>query len=549
MEVFPGSGLTLLDGTLPVWSSSSRVATSGGYLTFGGGYGGPVSAAPGDGGFVALDASVTDPLAAAKNATLTFWIRTTQIGSYSGNWDAPAVIASEYAGNTNDIQWGVLDPTGRIGLNVGDDDGVFSATPINDGTWHHVAITATSPTDPGPGPVELTVQVFVDGVLSTTGTTADPRFGLPLLNMLRGFGNTNRFDIAPGGAAADLAFDQNALRASLDDVRIYDKVLTADQVKAVQLVESGYHDTAIANDGSALKLAVSVSDATGLSVSGLAAGMTIGDGTAANTITATGEDQVIAIPIAGAGAWNLANLQVSGTGSATLAFQATNANAASEKTTTTYINVVTGETLKAGTAAADTLTGTAGADLLAGQGGDDVIGGLAGNDRLLGGAGADTLDGGAGRDVLVGGAGDDRLIGGLGADVFAWSLADRGPGGTAAVDRISDFDLAAPSSGGDALDLRDLLQGEVLTRGGSHNLDQYLDFQVVGGNTEIRISSSGGFAGGSYVAGAEDQRIVLEGVDLIAGLGLAPGATDGQILQELLNRGKLVVDGGGGTGP
>ena len=88
------------------------------------------------------------------------------------------------------------------------------------------------------------------------------------------------------------------------------------------------------------------------------------------------------------------------------------------------------------------------------------------------------------------------------------------------------------------LDLRDLLQGEAA----SATLDRYLDFNVVGGNTEIRISSSGGFTGGTYAAGSEDQRIVLDGVDLRATLGLGASPTDLQIINELITRGKLVTD-------
>jgi large repetitive protein len=168
--------------------------------------------------------------------------------------------------------------------------------------------------------------------------------------------------------------------------------------------------------------------------------------------------------------------------------------------------------------------------------------GTAGDDALSGGGGAQTLVGGAGDDILMGGAGNDSLTGGTGADVFVWRLADKGPAGTPALDRISDFDLA---SGGDALDLRDLLVGENTT-GGTGNLDRYLDFDTTTtpGSTIIRISSSGGFTGGGFVSGAHDQTITLENVNLrSAGFGLTGSATDAQIIQELLNRQKLTVDG------
>ena len=61
------------------------------------------------------------------------------------------------------------------------------------------------------------------------------------------------------------------------------------------------------------------------------------------------------------------------------------------------------------------------------------------------------------------------------------------------------------------------------------------------GSTVLRVSSSGGFTQGQYNACAEDQRIVLEGVDLRSSLGLGGQASDTQIIQELLNRNKLEV--------
>jgi VCBS repeat-containing protein len=189
----------------------------------------------------------------------------------------------------------------------------------------------------------------------------------------------------------------------------------------------------------------------------------------------------------------------------------------------------------------DAVNGSDNRDRLAGNDGNDTLNGEGGDDALYGGAGNDTLDGGTGNDALDGGPGDDRLVGGAGSDVFAWTLFDRGTGGTPARDTVAGFDAAPRSAGGDVLDLRDLLVGE-----STGTLDRYLDFAPAGaGGTELRISSTGGFTGGSYVATAEDQRIVFEGLDLRAALGLAGTASDATIIQTLLDRAKLVVDAGG----
>ena len=61
---------------------------------------------------------------------------------------------------------------------------------------------------------------------------------------------------------------------------------------------------------------------------------------------------------------------------------------------------------------------------------------------------------------------------------------------------------------------------------------------MAGGSTTIQISSGGGFSGG-YNASAVDQSIVLQNVDLTSGGVLA---TDQQIIQDLLQKSKLVVD-------
>ena len=195
------------------------------------------------------------------------------------------------------------------------------------------------------------------------------------------------------------------------------------------------------------------------------------------------------------------------------------------------------------------VTGNAADNRITGNDGNNVLIGGAGDDRILGGRGNDTLSGDAG--PLAGG--------GAGKDIFEWNLADRGTPGSPAVDTITDFtyggsttssvvpsgDLMAQHT--DVLDLRDLLQGEhssSVVIGGmpvEGNLQNYIDVSVSGGNTTLRISSTGGFTGGTYVAGAEDQRIVLTGVDLYAATGVTAG-NEAELLRRMLSNGTLVVD-------
>nr|WP_096668985.1 VCBS domain-containing protein [Polaromonas sp. AET17H-212] len=182
--------------------------------------------------------------------------------------------------------------------------------------------------------------------------------------------------------------------------------------------------------------------------------------------------------------------------------------------------------------------------VLIGTSGADVLLGGSGNDSLSGGAGNDTLIGGSGADTLIGGAGNDTLTGGAGADIFEWKLADRGAAGTPAIDTVTDFNTALPAGGGDILDLRDLLVGE-MAGAGPGNLANFLHFEKSGSDTIVHISSTGGFSSDPHavgapsgvVTGAVDQRIVLSGVDMIGVY-----TTDQQVIQDLLTRGKLNTD-------
>ncbi|NTV09949.1 MAG: type I secretion C-terminal target domain-containing protein, partial [Zoogloea sp.] len=190
-----------------------------------------------------------------------------------------------------------------------------------------------------------------------------------------------------------------------------------------------------------------------------------------------------------------------------------------------------------GTSGADVMNGTTGSDRLYGYAGDDTLNGGDGNDLLRGGAGSDTLNGGNGNDILIGGPGNDTLTGGLGSDVFRWELADKGTTGHPAVDNVKDFNTAAPSAGGDVLDLKDLLQGETHLGNDAGNLGSFLHFERSGNDTVIHVSSGGGFSGG-FAAGATDQQIVLQGVDLTNN----NANSDTQIIQNLLQQGKLHTD-------
>lgn len=148
-------------------------------------------------------------------ASLAFWIRTTQTGNDTA-WQAPGVTGVEAVGSADDIFWGWLDASGRIGLSVGNTFGVDtrSTQPINDGTWHHVVLTRDH--------VAGTFKIYINGSLNQSGTIATGLIGTP-------FSSIGKIDnTAAGGSAPGQYFD-----GQLDEVRIYDQVLDDAQVTAI----------------------------------------------------------------------------------------------------------------------------------------------------------------------------------------------------------------------------------------------------------------------------------------------------------------------------
>ncbi|WP_295539006.1 Ig-like domain-containing protein [uncultured Pseudacidovorax sp.] len=176
------------------------------------------------------------------------------------------------------------------------------------------------------------------------------------------------------------------------------------------------------------------------------------------------------------------------------------------------------------------LTTTTGQNYTGTDHGDRIVGST-GNDTINGGAGDDSIRGGDGADSIRGGAGNDILTGGAGADTFVWKLGDQGTTQAPARDIVTDFGTASKASGGDVLDLRDLLQGENHNTGVG-NLGSFLHFSKSGSDTVIDVKHDGAAGGGVT------QQIVLSNVDLTANNTL----NDAAIIQNLLNQGKLITD-------
>ncbi len=188
------------------------------------------------------------------------------------------------------------------------------------------------------------------------------------------------------------------------------------------------------------------------------------------------------------------------------------------------------------TVVGETLTGGSGDDTMMGGTGNDILYGDEGKDHLEGGSGNDALYGEEGKDSLKGGLGNDLLYGGEGKDIFAWSPEDIGTPGNPEVDTIADF-----KHQNDRIDLSSLLEGVEVGQRDIGNLLSYINVGKEGSDTVLHISSQGGFDNGEYHPGKEDQRIVIENVDLTVQTG--SDVDQARTLLNMLKNDNLNVNG------
>lgn len=104
-------------------------------------------------------------------------------------------------------------------------------------------------------------------------------------------------------------------------------------------------------------------------------------------------------------------------------------------------------------------------------------------ENVIGSAFEDTIIGNTFSNVISGGNGSDTLTGNAGADVFVYMNGAEG------IDTITDFSRGAA---GDALDLRDVLDGFSGYDGSNAFSGGFLQFNASGGDTLVQVDSDGG---------------------------------------------------------
>jgi MSHA biogenesis protein MshQ len=154
--------------------------------------------------------AITDPFDTLKGtASLSFWIRTTQVGSNT-IWVAPGITGVEERGGTDDIFWGWISEDGQIGITAKSNDNTSKSTiPINDGQWHHIVLTRHADTG--------NYQIFIDGNLNKSGVTGT---GI----VTRNFSSIGRIQDS---------YSLLNFQGDLDEVKVFPSVLSSEQVQSL----------------------------------------------------------------------------------------------------------------------------------------------------------------------------------------------------------------------------------------------------------------------------------------------------------------------------
>ena len=196
------------DGTLvngPVWTTG----VDGGALSF-----------DGSDDRVDLDRSVLDT---ADDITAAFWLRTTDTG-------AQAIVSGANASNSNEYMVYLVDDTHlRLYVGTAENEGVVWQIPsIADGQWHHLAVVRNS------GPEHA--YLYIDG--SYYGGWAVTKAMDPVTIEALVIGQDQ--DSVGGGFQAN-----EALNADLDDVQLYDRVLSDEEIAALASTSANAAPTAV----------------------------------------------------------------------------------------------------------------------------------------------------------------------------------------------------------------------------------------------------------------------------------------------------------------
>jgi Concanavalin A-like lectin/glucanases superfamily len=160
----------------------------------------------------------------AGTFSLSLWVKTTDDSGYQGDvaWDGAGIVSAD---SPNSLVNGDIIPValtgGQVAFNTGSpeygDDTLNSSTLVNDGQWHHIVVMRN----------QLTGEkdIYIDGELDnsdfdTTDLLTDPQ----LLTI------GCKADASDSDPNSPSDTGSNGYTGLIDDIQIYNRILTADEV-------------------------------------------------------------------------------------------------------------------------------------------------------------------------------------------------------------------------------------------------------------------------------------------------------------------------------
>ena len=161
--------------------------------------------------FNGTSSSVVIPRSVTDDFTVAMWVKTTDTaGAANAQWWAgKGLVDGEVGGGGAD--WGTSIVNGKFVLGVGSTGGdttLASSVNINDGSWHHLVATRDNTSG--------AMAVYVDGAPRGSGT-----------------GPTGSRTLPASLRIGSLQTGNNFLNGTLDDVRLYERVLSSAEVAAL----------------------------------------------------------------------------------------------------------------------------------------------------------------------------------------------------------------------------------------------------------------------------------------------------------------------------
>ncbi len=162
--------------------------------------------------FNGVNAYVDIPVATRTSFSILFWARTTDTGATGGWFDGKGFVDGDVPGATTDFGTALVG--GKFGFGVGNPNTtITSSTSVNDGQWHLLAVTRSSASG--------AMNLYVDGQLEATATGPTGTRAAPTFLRIGA--------IASGGGT-------KFLNGTMDDVRLYDYVLSSGEIAALTTV-------------------------------------------------------------------------------------------------------------------------------------------------------------------------------------------------------------------------------------------------------------------------------------------------------------------------